>query len=406
MASLLLAPFEPLTLQIKVLGVSRIFGSFQNLHGEDTKVISNTLFTEDLHYHAPSHQLFGTLTNWNEPESIGQGTIIVIDANTLTATRLTLRNFKGPFNTHGIDIYTPPEDPSSIYIVAVNHLPNPAFYASTTRPNPAQIPQARSRLQIFHHKLGSTEATHLRSIWHPLIRTPNDVYFHTLHEIYVTNDHFYRDGVMRLIEDLAYGKTAPTDLIHLKITDTLIQTLKSGGDVDDTAGVVGTVANKGIHNNNGLGHGKTPSEIMTCRTAIGQLLLAEVDQQRRPTLKIHQTIQLPCTLDNLSYFADPYVAKTGRDASGYVLAGLVQAIAFPNGLDPVMVMLVQPRGDTNSKDPWTQKIIFQDDGHILRTASTAVPVAIDPDANKGKKQANLFVTGPLGQGVVVSRINL
>lgn len=50
--------------------------------------------------------------------------------------------------------------------------------------------------------------------------------------------------------------------------------------------------------------------------------------------------------------------------------------------------------------------MFQDDGHILRTASTAVLVAIDPDENNGKKQANLFVTGPLGKGVVVSRIDL
>jgi hypothetical protein len=59
MASFLLAPFTPLTLRIKVLGVSRLFGSFGNLHGEDTKVIPDTLFTEDLHYHGPSHQLFG-----------------------------------------------------------------------------------------------------------------------------------------------------------------------------------------------------------------------------------------------------------------------------------------------------------------------------------------------------------
>jgi hypothetical protein len=71
-----------------------------------------------------------------------------------------------------------------------------------------------------------------------------------------------------------------------------------------------------------------------------------VDEQHKPQLKIHETIQLPCTLDNPSYFADPYVAKTGRDASGYVLAGLAQAIAFPNGLDPVMVVLVQPKVNT------------------------------------------------------------
>ncbi|KAE8154847.1 hypothetical protein BDV25DRAFT_147095 [Aspergillus avenaceus] len=351
--------------------------------------------------------------HWEKPETIGQGTIIVIDAKTLKATRLKLRNFKGPFNTHGIDLYSPPNDPTSVYIVAVNHLPNPAFYSAATRPKPSKVPQARSRLEIFHHRIGSDEATHLRSIWHPLIRTPNDVYFQTLHDIYVTNDHYYRDGAMRLVEDVAYGKLAPwTDLIHLTIADPITQTLSGKGEVDDAAGVVGTVANKGIHNNNGLGHGKVPSEIMICRTAIGQLLLAEVESPSSPRLKINETIQLPCTLDNPSYFADPYAAKTGRDASGYVLAGLAQAIAFPNGLDPVMVWLVQPKAGaaTKSKDKrggkWTQSLIFQDDGHVLRTAATAVLVAIDPDENQGKKQANLFVTGPLGQGVVVSRINL
>jgi hypothetical protein len=237
----------------------------------------------------------------------------------LTATRLTLLNFKGPFNTHGIDIYSPPEDPSSIYIVAVNHLPNPAYYEAPTRPKPSKNPQARSRLEMFHHKIGSTEATHLRSVWHPLIRTPNDVYFQTLNEIYVTNDHFYRDGVMRLIEDLAYGKTAPTDLIHLKIADPITQPLKSGGEVDDMAGVIGTVANKGIHNNNGLGCGKTPSEIMICRTAIGQLLLAEVDKQHKPQLKVHETIQLSCTLDNPSYLPIRTLPKPGEMPAGMSL---------------------------------------------------------------------------------------
>lgn len=51
--------FKPLTLRVKVLGVSRLFGSIENIHGEDLQVIPDTLFTEDLHYHAQSGQLFG-----------------------------------------------------------------------------------------------------------------------------------------------------------------------------------------------------------------------------------------------------------------------------------------------------------------------------------------------------------
>jgi hypothetical protein len=51
--------FSPITLRVKVLGVGRLFGSIQNIHGEDLHVISDTLFTEDLHYHSPSGLLFG-----------------------------------------------------------------------------------------------------------------------------------------------------------------------------------------------------------------------------------------------------------------------------------------------------------------------------------------------------------
>lgn len=334
---------------------------------------------------------------------------------TLSSKRLTLRNYDGAFNTHGIDLYSPPEDLSSVYIVAVNHLPNSAYYGSPSQPKDSKAPKARSRLEVFHHKIGSSEATHLRSIWHPLIRTPNDIYIKSLNEIYVTNDHYYREGLMKLVEDVAYGTIAPwTDLIHLHISDP-ISPNNGAMAADDTTGVTGTVAVKGIHSNNGLGHGRSPSEILICRTTIGQLLLAEEDELHPTQLKVGDVIQLPCTLDNPSYFSDPYAEKTGRDASGYVLAGLARAIAFPNGLDPPMVWLVQPKTivpdsapkkDGKNQGRWTQKLIFQDDGHILRTASTAVLVAIDPDVNMGKKQAHLFVTGPLAKGVAVTKIDL
>lgn len=84
------------------------------------------------------------------------------DANqTKAAKRLTLTGFDGPFITHGIDIYSPPEDPDSVVIFAVNHLPNPAYAAS----NGKILPEARSQIELFHHTIGSSEATYLRSIW-------------------------------------------------------------------------------------------------------------------------------------------------------------------------------------------------------------------------------------------------
>lgn len=345
---------------------------------------------------------------------------------TLATTRLTLRNFEGPFNTHGIDIYPQEEDdPACIWIVAVNHLPNPDYYsrATSAQNSSKNIPRARSRLEIFHHKIGTSEATHIRSIWHPLIRTPNDVLFHSLDEIYVTNDHFHREGLLRMVEEVSYGSIGRrTDLVHLRLAQPLSPrtgtVTDDGGispDDDDTRGVSGTIANE-IDMNNGLGRGSTPAEIAVCRATSGQLLLAEIDGDRAPSLAILDTIQLSCTIDNPSYFSDPYVSSTGRDASGYVLAGLARAILFPSGPNAAMVWLVQPRADVGptagtspgggQTRPWTQRLIFQDDGNVLQTASTAVLVAIDPDVNQGKKQARLFITGPLADGIVAVKIDL
>ena len=207
---------------------------------------------------------------------------------------------------------------------------------------------------------------------------------------------------MKLIEDVAYQNLAPwTDLIHLEISNLNAK--------NATASITGTIAKKGIHNNNGLGRGKDDTEILIGRTCAGVLVLARPNPH--PYLEVVESIQLPCTIDNPSYFRDPYAKETGRDASGYVLAGLARAATFPDGMDPVMVWLVQ--SDANDKheesvggENRTQRLLFQDDGKTIRSASTAVLIAIDPKENEGKKQAWLFVTGPISQAVVASKVDL
>lgn len=116
--------------------------------------------------------------------------------------------------------------------------------------------------------------------------------------------------------------------------------------------------------------------------------------------------RLPCVLDNPSYFHDPYVSQTGRDASAYVLAGLALAAQFPNGRDPGMVWLVRRSENVEGEGQWTKTLVFQDDGAVLRSCSTAVLVAIHPGVNQGRKQAWLLVTGPVARGVVRMRVDL
>ena len=51
--------YNPIALRVKVLGISRGFGTIENIHGEDLRVIPDTLYCEDLHHHIPSGLLFG-----------------------------------------------------------------------------------------------------------------------------------------------------------------------------------------------------------------------------------------------------------------------------------------------------------------------------------------------------------
>lgn len=210
---------------------------------------------------------------------------------------------------------------------------------------------------------------------------------------------------MKLVEDIAYGTLAPwTDLVHVDISEPNAR--------DDSAGIHVSVAIKGLHNNNGLGRGRDDNEILVARASAGVLVLAAPNPH--PYLRVVESIQLPCTIDNPSYFKDPYVKETGRDGSGYVLAGLARAAAFPDpdGLDPVMVWLVQPNVQQDGKHPcgtkekWSKRLIFQDDGKTIRSTATAVLVPIDPAENGGKKQAWLFVTGPVASAIVASMVNL
>jgi hypothetical protein len=408
--------YKPVALRVEVLGLNRPLSSIQNIHGSDLHVIPDTAYCEDMHYHEPSGLVFAAceeneenrwkwfppMTIFDDPTALGHGSIVVIDPKTFTSTRLTLPDFPHPFITHGFDIYTFPDDPTSIYIFAANHLPNPDYV------NDKNAPKARSQIEIFHHTLNTTIATHIRSIHHPLIRTPNDIYATSDHSFYVTNDHYYRDGPLKLFEDIAYGTLAPwTDLVNVEISD--LHT--SGAD-----GVNVTVAAKGIHNNNGLGKGRDENEILIGRAAAGVLVLAKPKLDKKPELEVVESIQVGSTIDNPSYFSDPFAAETGRDASGYVLAGLARAAAFPDldGMDSVMVWLVQHARDSKGaeakgvdvKDTWTRNLIFQDDGKTIRSAATAVLVAVDPKENDGKKQAWLFVTGPVGKAVVASKIDL
>ena len=260
-------------------------------------------------------------------------------------------------------------------------------------------PIARSRIELFRHTIGTYTAEHLRSIWHPLIRTPNDILAIDERSFFVTNDHYYRSGKLRSAEVLLAG-LAPW-------TDTTYVSLASLDTADDTTGVSTSIAIDNVHNHNGLGHGRTSEEVVVGRASAGVISLLKRNASDNRRLDLVEEIQMASCVDNPSYFRDPYSNQTGRDASGFVIVGLSTAFQWPDRYqNPIMVWLVQPVTGNQSAQRWNHTVIFQDDGKRVNSGSTAVIVPIDPKINAQKKEAWLWVTGPVSESIMVTRIKL
>jgi len=324
---------------------------------------------------------------------------------TMKSIRLSFQNFESStFVTHGIDIIADPTAKNAVYIFAINHHPNPEYVASRRE----HITKSHSRIELFRHVIGSSTAKHIRTISHQSIETPNDIYAVSPTEFYVTNDHFYREGLMRELEAVAPTKWSST--MHVSISDL---------SVTDSAGLKVNTALTGIKNNNGLGHVYGSDEVTVVSAERG-ILYRCFDDAKNGTLRVEESVHLDSTLDNPSWYRDAW-ASEGDDKSGYVLAGLARGIDLaghakdPAAKDPSLVWLVQ-RGasgdasafkqDGKTEGEWNKRLVFADDGERLRTASAAVIVGIDPKKEGGKKRGWLFVTGFMSENMVATKIDL
>jgi hypothetical protein len=315
--------------------------------------------------------------------------------------RLRFENFEGPFITHGIDVIpdSASTDGQAVYIFAINHVPE-------TAPSGVKGPKARSQLELFHHVIGSPTIQHVRSIWHPLIRTPNDIFAESPTSLYVSNDHRHPyAGLMRAIEDLYFGAKW-TNIVHIQ--------LDSLAAADAASDLAARVVLSGLHNANGLGHGRSEREILISSCTSGVLHVGQLpDDLETGNITIVESMEIDSVADNPSYFADPYALTPVDDRSGFLEAGLSRGIDLarthrdPTAKDPVMVTYLRP-----SLGRWEKRILFEDDGTILRSISSAVLVPIDPvdELNKGgvpgARKAWLFATGFLSKNMIALKVDL
>jgi hypothetical protein len=445
---------------VRVMGLFRQPSKTAITQASDFVVIADTPHCEDLHYHEPSGLLFTACQgdresrySWFPPLAMfenpsitlkSKGSLHVVDpkvrtrhsrctscfpdlqglatsyshwdTQTMKAQKLELENFEGGFVTHGIDVIPDPAKPEgqAVYVFAINHVANPAYYGETLSAPIAgvsdAIPKARSRIEVFHHEIGSKVARHVRSVWDPLIRTPNDVVALSPTSFLVTNDHFYREGRMRLVEDIHFGAKW-TDTIHVQL-DALSPV------ASDTEGVKATVALDHMHNNNGIGHGRTPNELLVIECTSGTLNIASVTPgggtggSTTPTITIEDSVTFDSIIDNPSYFADPF-ADAERDASSYLLPGLTRAgelhAAMHNTSLAVPVMVWSAKaipssgGAAGGRRTWETRLVFEDDGSKIRSASAAVQVALD---RSERDRAWLFVTGFVSDNIIAVKVDV
>ncbi|GKZ80952.1 hypothetical protein AnigIFM56816_005462 [Aspergillus niger] len=401
--------YGPVTRELKVLGAFRSASETTSSQSNPVHPIADTIHCEDLHYYQPAGQLFTAcedsivprfrwfppLVNFDGPADT-KGSIHVIDPQTLKSTRLTFENFSGPFITHGIDITEDPERADAVYIFAVNHLANPDYH-----PGLKDIPKARSQVELFHHVLHSGTVRHVRSIRHPLIITPNDIYAESPRSFYVTNDHRYRDGALRTVENILPAAKWST-VIHVQL-DSLAAV---PADTERKA----TVAFEHLWNANGLGHGSSREEVLLTSAAGGYMW--RMRPQDDHTLSVVDEFAFDSTIDNPTYYQDPYATATD-DASGYVQGGLLRGVDLektrtdPNGKDGVMVWYTRRKADTTPAE-WETRLLFEDDGSRIRSASAAllVPLPDEQQQQPQQKKARLFVTGFVSESMIAVDVAL
>lgn len=214
---------------------------------------------------------------------------------------------------------------------------------------------------------------------------------------------------MRFLEDVYFGATW-SNIVHIQINQM--------SQSPPTLGFNATVALTGLHNNNGLGNAASHDDIAIGCATSGTLHIGRATGDTAPGIRVLESIPIDSAIDNPSFFKDAY-ATPEDDSSGYVLAGLSRAVDLPktakdpSKTEPIMAWLVQRTTAPGQEadrlkqgSGWERKLLFEDDGTRIRSASAAVMVGIDPKLEAGKKRAWLFVTGFSSANVHAVKVDL
>ncbi|ORY84183.1 serum paraoxonase/arylesterase [Leucosporidium creatinivorum] len=297
--------------------------------------------------------------------------IAVYDFSTHTHHRLQLvgmpKEAEENLNLHAIDVYQSPSDRERLTVFINSHRP------PVDRTTAKEV-GANSVVEIFETRMGSKELNWVKTVQHPLMRTPNNLVAMGERSFYFSNDHRRKVHWSRSFQ-LLYSE--PSDLIYCDASTTSPHCI---------------VAAEDVHHPNGIARG--PKDLLySASTGEGKISVWEIQSGDHSLLPL-DSIAIPRLSDNLH--VDP--------TSGAILIATFPRVfelvshfkAGGKTTSPTEVYRIT--NDTSEGQYYGNKYkidrVFGDNGQIVSGATTAAPY---------KNQ--LLLTGVMSDKVVVCEID-
>ncbi|GAA5947948.1 hypothetical protein JCM3765_007041 [Sporobolomyces pararoseus] len=252
-----------------------------------------------------------------------------------------------------------PADADGIYVHAIDAVESPdgkrtVFINSHRPPKNRSLGKtlgANSVIEIFETTSNPYELKHVKTVSHPLIRTPNNLVATGPRTFYASNDHRHKVHWTRAFEML---KSIPSDIIYCDASK---------------ATPVCKVAADGLVYPNGIAKAKGPKNLLYQGSTL-QGLVRVWEERPDHTLKALAEVPLERPVDNIHVDLDGAIYATtltkvldfmeaGKDG-GKTKSAAVEILKITND-------------SSNGSGKYKSEVVFADDGSIVSSATTAAP---------------------------------
>jgi len=207
--------FKPI---LTTFGLGRVIEEVGN---KDCKVVPELQACEKITLHRPTGVLYlacstpQSRTQWTPPlqklNASGRSLedyIATYDPRTSRVTRLKLSGLPKGISVHGMDVVPSSSNSNELFVYLVNHQP-------FEDQDPAKV-GANSTIEILKTEVGGSTLTHMHTIHHPVIISPNDLVGSSDGKsFHFTNDAGAKVGIMKHINILLRRAVSSIGYCHV-----------------------------------------------------------------------------------------------------------------------------------------------------------------------------------------------